>query len=147
MARHRARALAAVPVIGALAASGASLLAMGCCMGPTAIVAALTAAGLGALLTLDMGVTVPILYPLVALSLAEIARACWRAHRWFPLAFAVLGAAALLFPFHEALDVRLFYLLAFSGQASLLTAATIAAWIAMRNCRGCFTTVQVPRAN
>ena len=118
---------AATPLVGAMAAGGAALLAMGCCLGPAVLGTALTSAGLGALLSLDMGVTVPILYAMVALSLAGIVWACWRSRRWSPVAVATLGSAALLIPFHEALDVSLFYPLVVGGQASLLAAAAMAA--------------------
>ncbi len=128
------RFLRALPIVGAAGASGASLLAMGCCLGPAVLTTALTAAGLAGLLGLDMGVTVPILYAMVGLSFAGIAWASWRPHNWLPLALAVLGAVALLIPFHEALDVRLFYVLVFGGQVALLAAAALAAWAARRGC-------------
>ena len=127
MRLSRSGIVATVPFIGAVGAGGASLLAMGCCMGPAVLVTALSAIGLGPLLSLDMGATVPILYATVGLSLAGIVWDCRRARRWFPLAPAILGGAALLTPFHEALDVSLFYPLVVGGRASLLAAAAMAA--------------------
>ena len=137
MTLRRAGSLAAIPLFGAGAAAGTSLLAMGCCLGPAILTTALTAAGLGTFLSLDLGVLVPILYALVGLSLVAIAWSCWRSRRWFPLALAALGAGALLLPFHEALDVGLFYALVIGGQVSLLAAAGLAAWAATTRGKSC----------
>jgi len=107
---------------------------MGCCLAPSALVTALTAAGLGGLLRVDMGVTVPVLYAMVGLALGGIAWACRRARQWFPLALGLPGGAVLLIPFHEALEVWPFHLLAVGGQVSLMAAAGLAAWRG-RRCR------------
>ncbi len=125
MIAHRTGILPALPLIGVVGANGTSFLAMGCCLAPSVLTTALTAAGLGALLSLDMGVTVLLLYAMVGLSLAGIVWACRRARRWFPLALALPAAGALLIPFHGALEVRLFYLLLVGGQLSLLAAAAL----------------------
>ncbi len=134
MTSSRSGLPAAIPIIGALGVGGSSLLVMGCCMAPSVMASALTAAGLGVLLSLDMGETVPIVYAMAGLSLAGIAWASRRSRRWSPLGVATVGSAALLIPFHEALDVSLFYLLVVGGQATLLAAAALA-WGVGRRCR------------
>ncbi len=128
MTSRRPGLLAAIPLCAAGGAAGTSVLAMGCCLGPAMLTTVLTGIGLGGLLRLDLGLLVPILYGLASLSLGSIGWACWRSRRWSPLALAILAAGALLVPFREALDVRLFYVLVGGGQAGLLAAAALAAW-------------------
>ena len=108
---------------GPIGTCASATLAMGCCLLPSSLVSFFVSAGLAGLLALDLDVLIPLLYGLVGVSLVGVAWGCRRAHRWSPPALAVAGAVALLTPFHEALDMWLFYLLVFGGQVTLLTAA------------------------
>jgi hypothetical protein len=126
MTGFRATFPAVTAVLSAGGATVASVLAMGCCLGPAFITTALVAAGLGGLLSLDLGLLVPLLYGLWGLSLAGIAWISWRCRRWFLLAIALPSSGILLIPFHEVLDVGLFYALVVGGQVGLVAAAGLA---------------------
>jgi hypothetical protein len=52
----------------------------------------------------------------------------------------LVGAAALLYPLHEALDVSTFQALIWLGVGLLVAAATWETWLAFRT-RGCRLTV------
>jgi hypothetical protein len=80
----------------------------------------------------------PVLYGSLALALGSLALA-WRRHRQpLPLVLFGLGAAALLYPLHEATDVRVLQLLIWLGFGLLLAAVGWDTWFAFRapGCRG-----------
>jgi len=79
----------------------------------------------------------PLLYGFLAVALVGFGLG-WRTHRrLYPMLLFLPGGAAILYPFHESLDVWVLQLLIWLGFGLLLAAAGWDAWLAFRthNCR------------
>jgi len=102
-----------------------TVTSLGCCA-PAVVApyaAFLSSIGLGFLT--DLSVAVPILYGAVGVILLGLGLSFRRHRRPYPLLLAVLGGAALLYPYHTGLDVPVFIALVFGGQALLMTASVL----------------------
>ncbi|MBI3988463.1 MAG: MerC domain-containing protein [candidate division NC10 bacterium] len=118
--------------LGLSGVMAATVTSLGCCA--PAIVAPyaafLSSIGLGFLV--DFSVAVPILYGAVGIILLGLTIS-FRRHRCpYPLLLAVLGGAALLYPYHTVLEVPVFIVLVFGGQALLITASILDLFLARR---------------
>ncbi len=123
--------------LGVLGTVVTSVLNLGCCapqvLGPLASV--LFAEGL-----LDWGPVawqLPLLYASLAVALGGFGLG-WRRHRRLvPLLLFLAGAAAILYPFHESLEVSILKVLLWLGFGLLLAAAVWDTWLSLwtRGCR------------
>lgn len=116
-------------VLGAVASTAASL---GCCapqaLGPLSAV--LFAGGL--LDRLPVAWQLPLLYASLAVALLGFGLR-WRRHRRFaPMLLFLSGAAALLYPLHESLDVPVLKVFLWLGFSLLLAAAASDTWLVFR---------------
>jgi hypothetical protein len=89
--------------------------------GVSALLAGLSTLGLGFLV--NLGVQMPILYGTLALALAGVGLASWRQRRPAPLLLGLMGAGAVLYPFHEALELWAFHTLIAGGMGLLMLAS------------------------
>ena len=106
--------------LGAVATIFSASLAMGCCAGLLAPVASVTAA---ALLFTEPSFQMPLLYATVVATLVGLLIFYRRQGFITPLVLGLLGAFFLLVPFHEALELSLFYLFIGVGLSALLVAS------------------------
>ena len=127
--RWRGAALDQVGVLGVVVTTFTSL---GCCA--PALIAPVAAffSSLGLWFLVDLRVSVPILYGAVGLILLGLLLSYRRHRRPYAIGLALLGAGAVLFPFHAALDVWLFISLVFGGQALLFAASVVEILLARR---------------
>lgn len=120
----RLRGLGPVPILGALGTSGSTVLSLGCCADLLGPVAAVTFAG-GLLDWIPLAWQVPLLYVSLAVTLGGLALG-WRRHgHGAPVLLLAAGATAILYPLHEALDVRVLQVLTWLGLGLLLAAAAV----------------------
>lgn len=104
---------------GVLGTFLSTFLAMGCCgFGP--LPSLVSVLGVGFLTS--MNVQLPILYIALMATLGGLYGSFRRHRRPSALVLAVFSAGLVLYPFHESLDVWLFYTLLSTGLGSLLTA-------------------------
>ncbi len=109
--------------LGGLSAVGSvfsASLAMGCCAGVLAPVASVAAA---ALPFFKPSFQMPLLYATVVATLVGLTIFYRRQGMISPLILGLLGAFFLLVPFHEALELTLFYLSIGVGLSALLVAS------------------------
>ncbi len=118
--------------LGALAtAAGSTVVSLGCCAGVLGPSAAIAIAG-GLFEWVPLAWRLPLLYASLAVAVGSLACG-WRRHRrTAPLALAVAGAAAILYPLHEATDVRVLQLLVWLGAALLVVGTGWDMWLAAR---------------
>lgn len=117
-----------VPTLAVLGAAGGSVVNAGCCSDLLGPVAAVVAAG-GLLDWVPAAWGVPLLYGSLAVTLGGLALG-WRRHgSRAPVLLFTTGSVALLYPLHEALDVRLLQALTWLGLGLLLAAAAVDAWL------------------
>lgn len=118
--------------LGAVASTlGSTVVSLGCCatlLGPAAVVGA--AASLFEWVPLAW--RLPLLYGSLAGAASTLVLA-WRQHRRrAPLALFLVGAGGLLYPLHEATEVRVLQLLVGAGFGLVLTAVACDAWLTFR---------------
>jgi len=106
--------------LGAVATIFSASLAMGCCAGLLAPVASVTAT---ALPFTEPSFQMPLLYATVVATLVGLLIFYRRQGFITPLVLGLLGAFFLLVPFHEALELSLFYLFIGVGLSALLVAS------------------------
>jgi hypothetical protein len=106
--------------LGAMGTIFSASLAMGCCAGLLAPVASVGAATLP---FLDSSFQMPLLYAAVVVTLFGLVISYRRQGSISPLLLGLLGAFLLLVPFHEALELSLFYLFISVGLSALLVAS------------------------
>ena len=121
---------------GVLGAVATSVVNLGCCapqvLGP---LAAVVFAG-GLLDRVPTAWQLPLLYGSLTVALVGFGLG-WRRHRRLPpLLLFLPGAAALLYPFHEAIDVLWLKAFIWLGFGLLLAAAVWDSWLGFRT-RGC----------
>ena len=107
--------------LGAVATIFSASLAMDCCAGLLAPVASVTAA---ALPFTEPSFQMPLLYATVVATLVGLVIFYRRQGFITPLVLDLLGAFFLLVPFHEALELSLFYLFIGVGLSALLVASS-----------------------
>jgi len=122
--------LGTINKLGVLGAAASAAVNLGCCapqvLGPLAGV--LFAGGL--LDRVSVGWQLPLLYGSLAVALVGFALG-WRRHRaLYPMLLFLPGAAALLYPLHEALDLSMLQVLMWLGFGLLLAATAWDAWLA-----------------
>lgn len=128
--------LGTIDKLGVLGAVMTTVLNLGCCapqvLGPLAGV--LFAGGL--LDRIPVAWQLPLLYGSLAIAFVRFSLG-WRRHgALYPMLLFLPGAAALLYPLHEALDLSMLKVLMWLGFGLLLVAAAWDAWLAFRT-RGC----------
>lgn len=106
--------------LGAVGTIFSASLAMGCCAGLLAPVASVAAA---ALLFMEPSFQMPLLYATIVATLVGLVIFYRRQGFISPLVLGLSGALFLLVPFHEALEVSLFYLFIGVGLSALLVAS------------------------
>jgi hypothetical protein len=122
--------LATMQRLGVLGALGGTILSLGCCAGLLGPVGSILLAG-SAVDWVPAAWRLPVLYGSVAVTLVSFALG-WRRHRRLaPLGLSLMGAAALLYPLHEALDVSVFQMLIWLGVGSLWAGAAGETWLAI----------------
>lgn len=107
------------------AGSGASALSASFAAGCVGLLAPLgpVIAALGLDWLHLLSIQMPILYGTTAVALGSLLVSANRHRRPWSALVGLAGVAALLYPFHEALDVTLFRSLVYGGSAALLLAA------------------------
>lgn len=129
----RAGVVVKIDKLGALGTVGSTFLNLGCCaqlLGPVAVFF------VGGFEWVPVAWRLPLLYGSLTVGLLSFLSG-WRRHRRLaPLLLFLPGAAALLYPLHEALDVSLFQVLIWLGLGLLLAAAAWDLWLAFR-CGAC----------
>lgn len=116
--------LGAISKLGGLGAIMSAALNLGCCASLLGPLGGVLLAG-GLLDRVPVSWQLPLLYGSVGVALAGFALG-WRRHgRPYPMLIFVPGGAALLYPFHEALDVWVLQLLIWAGFGLLLSAAAV----------------------
>lgn len=114
-----------------------SALNLGCCapqvLGP--LTGVLAAGGL--LDRVPVAWQLPLLYGSLALALVGFVLGLRRHRSPYPLLLFLAGSAALLYPFHEALDLSVLRVLIWLGLGVLLAAAVWDSWVAFRS-RRCY---------
>ena len=108
--------------LGAAGTIFSASMAMGCCAGLLAPVASRAAA---ALPFMEPSFQVPLLYATVFATLVGLMTFYRRQRFISPLVLGSLGTFSVLVPFHEALELSVFYLFIGMGLSALL----IAAWM------------------
>lgn len=124
--------LSALNKTGVLGAAAATAASLGCCA-PAALgpLAGLLAAG-GVLDRVPVVWQLPILYGSLGVALVGLGLG-WRRHRRLSPALLFLpGAAAILYPLHEALDVSVLTALIWLGLGLLLASAGLDTWLSLR---------------
>ncbi|MFQ5899491.1 MAG: MerC family mercury resistance protein [Candidatus Methylomirabilia bacterium] len=120
--------------LGAVAAVLAGLLNLGCCVGVVGPLGAVLVTG-GMLDRVPVDWRLPLLYGSVAVALVGFGIG-WRRHRRpAPMLIFLAGAAALLYPFHEALDVSVLKVFIWIGFGLLLASATWDTWASLKKRR------------
>jgi len=109
-----------VSSLGSLGTIFSTSLAMGCCAGLFAPAASVAAATLP---FLDSSFQMPLLYAAVVVTLSGLVISYRRQGAISPLLLGLVGAFLLLVPFHEALELSLFYLFIGMGLSALLVAS------------------------
>jgi len=100
---------------------GSTVVSLGCCAGLLRLAAAVAVVG-GMFEWVPLAWRLPLLYGSLAVALVGLAPA-WRRHRHaVPLVLFVAGAAAILYPLHEATDVWVLQVLIWLGFGLLLVA-------------------------
>jgi hypothetical protein len=131
--------LGTIQKLGVLGVLGSTMLSLGCCAGLLGPPATVLLTG-GAVDWVPLAWRLPLLYGSLALALVSFTLG-WRRHRRVaPLMLVLLGAAALLYPLHEALDVSTFQALVWLGLGLLVAGATWETWLLFRS-RGCRLTL------
>lgn len=125
------RSASPIGVFGTLAGVGLNL---GCCLQILGPAAPVLFAG-GAVDLVPVAWRMPLLYGSVAVALGGFGVG-WRRHRrWGPLLVYLAGAGALLYPFHEALDVWVLQRLVWTGLGLVLVAVAWEVWSLRASCR------------
>lgn len=119
--------------LGVLGAAMTTALNLGCCapqvLGP---LAGVLSAG-GFLDRIPFGWQLPLLYGSLAVALVGFGLG-WRRHRALcPMLVFLPGAAALLYPLHEALDLSMLKVLMWLGFGLLLVAAAWDTWLSFQS--------------
>ncbi|MBI2466870.1 MAG: MerC family mercury resistance protein [Candidatus Rokubacteria bacterium] len=124
--------LGTVGRLGALASTvGSTVVCLGCCASVLGPVAAVVFAG-GWVEWVPVAWQLPLLYGSLVVALVGFGLG-WRRHRRVaPLGLFLPGAAAILYPLHEALDVWVLQVLIWLGFGLLLAAAASDTWLALR---------------
>ncbi len=108
------------------------VLSLGCCAGLLGPLAPVLLTG-GAFEWVPLAWRLPLLCGSLTVALVSFTLG-WRRHRRVaPLVLFLVGAAALLYPLHEALDVSLFQILIWLGFGLLLAGAAWETWLAIRS--------------
>ncbi|MBI4642107.1 MAG: hypothetical protein HY731_15575 [Candidatus Tectomicrobia bacterium] len=98
-----------------------TVIAMGCCSAfAGSFLSLLSTAGLGFLIRLD--IQMPILYTMIALAVGGLLLSFLGHRHPYPLMLGAIGAGAVLYPFHEALDLSIFFTLIYGGLGCLFLA-------------------------
>lgn len=105
--------------LGAVSTLISTSMAMGCCAGLLTPVASVAAV----LPFFEPSFQMPLLYATLAVTLVGLVRFYRRQGPISPLLLGLLGAFLLLVPFHEALELSLFYLFIGVGLSALLVAS------------------------
>lgn len=114
--------LGALNKLGGVGTMVSAALNLGCCASLLGPVGGVLLAG-GLLDRVPVSWHLPLLYGSVGVALAGFGLG-WRRHRRpYPMLIFMPGAAALLYPFHEALDVWVLQVLIWAGFGLLLSAA------------------------
>ena len=122
--------------LGVLGSVVGTVVNLGCCASVLGPFAGVVLAG-GLLDQVPTAWQLPLLYGSLAIALVGFGLG-WRRHRrLYPMLIFLPGAAALLYPFHEALDLSLFQLLIWAGFGLLIIAAIWDTWLSVRapSCR------------
>ncbi len=122
--------------LGVLGTMVAAVLNLGCCAEVFGPIAAVLFAG-GLLDRVPAAWQMPLLYGSSAAALLGFGLG-WRRHRQLaPLLLFLAGAVALLYPFHEALDVFILKIFMWLGFSLLLMATGWDTWLSFRarSCR------------
>lgn len=122
--------------LGLLGTVVTTTLNLGCCAGVLGSLASVLFAG-GILEWIPTSWQLPLLYGALGVTLLGLGVG-WRRHRWpHPLLLYSAGAAAVLYPFHEALEVSIMGTLIWAGFGVLLAASVLDAWLSfrIRRCR------------
>ncbi|MBI3456487.1 MAG: MerC family mercury resistance protein [Candidatus Rokubacteria bacterium] len=121
-----------MPKLGVLGSMVSAVLNLGCCAGLLGPLAPMLVAG-GLLDGVPVAWRLPLLYGSLAVALVGFGLG-WRRHRRLgPLLLFLPGAAAIGYPFHEALEVWVLQILIWLGFGLLLAAAAWDTWLAFRS--------------
>ncbi len=132
--------------LGTLASTvGSTVVSLGCCAGLLGPAVAVAVAG-GLFEWVPLAWRGPLLYGSLAVALVGLGLA-WRRHRQpAPFFLFLLGAAAILYPLHEATHVWVLQVLIWLGFGLLLAAMGWDTWLALRT-PGCQGTASGARAS
>lgn len=109
--------------LGAFGAVIATLLGLGCCLPLTPLAPLVSLLGLHVLFNTPLiFYSTELLYGAVLLGLGGMALAFRRHRSPYPLLLGFVGAISLLYPFHVALDLSLFFASIYIGLGSFLAA-------------------------
>ncbi|MFQ5828356.1 MAG: MerC domain-containing protein [Candidatus Methylomirabilia bacterium] len=121
--------------LGVVGTVMSTVVCLGCCVSVLGPLAGVLFAG-GLLDRVPVDWQLPLLYGFLALAFVGFGLG-WRRHRRLsPVLLFLPGGAAILYPFHEALDVWVLQLLIWLGLGLLLAAAAWDTVLAFR-ARGC----------
>lgn len=124
--------------LGALGSMVSTVLNLGCCAGLLGPLAAMPLAG-GLLDGVPVAWRAPLLYGSLAVALLGLGLGSRRHRRLGPLLLFLPGAAVIVYPLHEALDVWVLQVLIWLGLGLLLAAVAWGTWLAFES-RGCRVT-------
>lgn len=117
--------------LGVLSTVATTTMNLGCRAGVLGPLAAVFFAG-GLLGQVPITWRLPLLYVSLAVTLVSFS-AGWRRHRQLaPLLLFLAGAAAVLYPFHDALDVAVLEVFVWLGLGLALAGAAYDAWLSFR---------------
>lgn len=129
--------------LGAFGAVIATLLGLGCCLPLTPLAPLVSLLGLHVLFnTALVFYSTELLYGTVLLGLGGMALAFRRHRSPYPLLLGFVGAITLLYPFHTALDLSLFFAFIYVGLGSFLVATLWGIVLGVRCTKNCRTTHQ-----
>lgn len=121
--------------VGVLGTVATAVVNLGCCTGVLGPLAAVVSTG-GVLDRVPVGWQLPLLYGSLAVALVGFGLG-WRRHRHScPMLLFLPGAVAVLYPFHQALDVWVLAVSLWLGFGLLLAAAAWDTWLSVRT-RSC----------